>query len=59
MKEEQSKKPGRPVGSTKEPTNPVMLRLHDAHRIAWKELGGTRWARRKLDEYIAAKKGKS
>lgn len=56
---EQRKKPGRPVGSTKEPTKPVTMRLTEVQRVAWKELGGTRWVRSKLDEYIAAQKGKS
>lgn len=56
---EQRKNPGRPVGSTKEPTKPVGLRLTEVQRVAWNELGGARWAKRRLDEYIKANKGKS
>ena len=30
-----------------------------AQRDAWLELGGPKWVRRLLDEYIAAKKGRA
>ena len=43
---------GRPVGTTKEPTKPVLIRLTEPHRVKFKELGGARWLRRLLDEAI-------
>jgi len=45
---------GRPVGSTKEPTKPVLIRLTEPHRVKFKELGGSRWVRRLIDEAIKA-----
>ena len=47
---DKARKPGRPVGTTKEPTKTVIIRLTEPHRIKFKELGGTRWLRRFLDE---------
>ena len=41
---------GRPVGSTKPETKPVAVRLTEAHRAKFAELGGIRWLRRLLDE---------
>jgi len=43
---------GRPVGTKKEPTKPVMMRLIEPHRVKFKELGGVYWLRRYLDEQI-------
>lgn len=46
---------GRPKA---EPTTPVMLRLNEAQRLKFLELGGARWAKRLLDEAIEQTKGK-
>ena len=40
-------KPGRPVA---EPTKPAMLRLTEAQRVKYLELGGARWVKRLIDE---------
>jgi hypothetical protein len=47
---------GRPKA---EPTTPVMLRLTEAQRLKFLELGGSRWAKRLLDEAIEQTRGKS
>ena len=45
---------GRPVGTTraatKEPTTAVTLRLTEAQRLRFLEIGGTRWLRNYLSE---------
>ena len=43
---------GRPVGTTKVETKPVLMRLTEPHRVKLKELGGTRWLRSRLNEAI-------
>ena len=43
----ESKKPGRPVS---EPTKPAMIRLTEAQRVKYLELGGARWVKRLIDE---------
>ena len=40
-------KPGRPVS---EPTKPAMIRLTEAQRVKYLELGGARWVKRLIDE---------
>jgi hypothetical protein len=46
----EKRKPGRPIGSTKEPTTTVLIRLTAPRRIRFKELGGSRWVNRLIDE---------
>jgi hypothetical protein len=46
----EKRKPGRPIGSTKEPTTIVLIRLTAQRRIRFKELGGSRWVNRLIDE---------
>ena len=43
-------KPGRPVS---EPTKPAMIRLTEAQRVKYLELGGARWVKRLIDESIS------
>ena len=44
-------KPGRPVS---EPTKPAMIRLTEAQRLKYLELGGARWVKRLIDEALQA-----
>ena len=44
-------KPGRPVA---EPTKPAMIRLTEAQRAKYLELGGARWVKRLIDEALRA-----
>lgn len=44
---------GRPV-STDPANNSVKARLTDQQHAKWKELGGSRWLKRMLDEQVTA-----